>query len=207
MLKTSSRGFTLVELLIVVIVIAILATFSYPVYIGVQERARVTQDMSNLQQIGLGTQRYLTDNDNVLFLTGSSWMSQLHPSPPANQYLPAWSIFQSAFDKRTPSETGDANTPVSYGINGKLPTVVGTVIDKISNPSVFILFAPAQDSFTAVRFQGTVVTGGNNKRGYGMHRKNATPAERPRAEHTPGGVESLRCARICTPKICFGALS
>jgi prepilin-type processing-associated H-X9-DG protein len=31
--------------------------------------------------------------------------------------------------------------------------------DKISKPSIFILFAPAQASTTAVTFQGTAVTG------------------------------------------------
>jgi prepilin-type N-terminal cleavage/methylation domain-containing protein len=148
--KTFSRGFTLMELMVVVVTVAILAAFAYPAFISVQERARVTQDMNNLRQIGLGTQRYLTDNDSVLFsTTTSSWMSQLHP-----KYLPSWNIFQSPFDVR-PALEDNASSPVSYGINSntdKLDT------SKITNPSIFILFAPAQTSSTSVVFQGTAGT-------------------------------------------------
>ena len=153
----SPRGFTLIELLVVIVVIAILVAFAYPVYTGVQERARVTQDMNNLRQLGLATQRYLTDTDNTLFTTGSSWMSQLHPNLPATQYLSSWAVFQSGFDKRSASELGDATTPVSYGINGNLTDKLDA--SQITNPSMFILFAPAQASGSSVTFQGTAVTG------------------------------------------------
>ena len=78
MARNFSRAFTLIELLVVIVVIAILATIAYPVYTGVQERAKVTKDMSNLRQIGIATQTYMNDNDGVLFSTTTSWMSQLH---------------------------------------------------------------------------------------------------------------------------------
>jgi prepilin-type N-terminal cleavage/methylation domain-containing protein len=149
--KTLSRGFTLVELLIVIVTVAILAAFAYPVFISVQERARVTEDMSNLRQIGLGTQRYLTDNDNALFATATSWMSQLHP-----KYLPSWNIFQSPFDNR-PALEDDASAPVSYGLNSSITDKLDS--SKITNPSIFIVFAPAQASGTSVLFQGTAATG------------------------------------------------
>jgi prepilin-type N-terminal cleavage/methylation domain-containing protein/prepilin-type processing-associated H-X9-DG protein len=145
--RSAARGFTLTELLLVITVIAILAAIAYPVLTGVQERARVTQDMNNLRQIGLATQMYLNDNDGVLFSAAATWTSQLRP-----KYLPAWKIFQSPFDQRSALEN-DATSPVSYGINGN--SIVGTAADKISKPSIFILFAPAQASGTTVTFQGT----------------------------------------------------
>ena len=152
MIRNFSRAFTLIELLIVIAVIAILATIAYPVFIGIEEKAKVTKDMNNLRQIGIATQLYLNDNDGAF--PGSptvAWMGQLHP-----KYLAAWNIFQSPFDVRGPSELGNATTPVSYGINGN--NIVGTSADKISNASIFILFAPAQASGATVSFQGTALT-------------------------------------------------
>ena len=156
MTRNFSRAFSLFELLVVIVIIAILASIAYPVYIGIQERAKVTKDMNNLRQIGIATQLYLNDNDGAL--PGSAtvtWMSQLHP-----KYLSGWGILQSPFDTRGASELGDATTPVSYGINLNVyRSNVAISADKISNPSVFILFAPAQDNSATVLFQGTATTG------------------------------------------------
>src|SRR6266436_4842238 len=113
MIRNFSRGFTMLELLIVIAVIAILATIAFPAFIAVQEHAKATKDMNNLRQIGIATQAYMNDNDGVLPGSATvSWMSQLHP-----KYLPSWNIFQSPFDIRAPLED-NANSPISYGING-----------------------------------------------------------------------------------------
>jgi hypothetical protein len=97
----------------------------------------------------------MNDNDGVIFSTAvgaGNWMAQLHP-----KYLAAWNVFQSPFDTRPPSELGTAATPVSYGLNGN--SIIGTLANKISSPSVFVLFAPAQAAGTTVSFLGTAVTG------------------------------------------------
>ena len=157
MIRNFSRAFTLIELIIVMAVIATLATIAYPVLLGVQEKAKVTKDMNNLRQIGIATQLYLNDNDGAFpGSTTVAWMSGLHP-----KYLAAWNIFQSPFDVRASSEVGDATTPVSYGINANIypaPNYTAISTDKISNASIFILFAPAQASGATVRFQGTAIT-------------------------------------------------
>jgi prepilin-type processing-associated H-X9-DG protein len=147
----------MLELLIVIAVIAILGTIAFPAFVGAQERAKATKDMNNLRQIGIATQLYLNDNDGAIFSTDPSagtWMTQLHQT----KYLPSWNVFQSSFDTRAPSELGTVATPISYGINGTA-NFVGTSVDKISNPSIFILFAPAQASTATVTFQGTALTG------------------------------------------------
>jgi prepilin-type N-terminal cleavage/methylation domain-containing protein len=158
MQTNSPRGFSLIELLVVISVIVILAGISYPTYTSMQERARVTQDMNNLRQIGIATQMYLNDHDGVLFSTDVSagtWMAQLLP-----KYLPAWRIFQSPFEKRAASENGTTSppSPVSYGLNGNTKSgtsIAGLSMDKIANPSTFIVFAPAQSNATTVAFAGT----------------------------------------------------
>ena len=153
MQRKSSLGFTLIELLVVITIIAIVASFAYPVFTGIQERARATQDLNNLRQIGLATQMYLNDNDSAFFLPTDNWMQSLHP-----KYLAAWKIFQSPFDKRSPSET-DATAPISYAFNANAKSSAAPLLsDKITNPTLFILFAPAQASGSNVTFQGTATT-------------------------------------------------
>ena len=155
MIRNFSRGFTLIELLIVIAVVAILATIAYPTYIGIEERAKVTKDMNNLRQIGIATQLYMNDNDGALFSTTTSWMSQLYP-----KYLSSWYVLISPFDTpNSPRIASDnnANSAISYGINGTTG-VIGMSADKITKPTVFIVFAPAQDNSSTVQFQGIANT-------------------------------------------------
>lgn len=49
------RTFILINLLVVVVTIGIIAAIAVPVFNGVLERARVTNDLSNLRQIGAAT--------------------------------------------------------------------------------------------------------------------------------------------------------
>jgi len=58
------QGFTLIELLVVIAVVAILAAFLFPVFSRVRERARQTQCLSNLRQLGLATFQYAQDSDD-----------------------------------------------------------------------------------------------------------------------------------------------
>jgi prepilin-type N-terminal cleavage/methylation domain-containing protein/prepilin-type processing-associated H-X9-DG protein len=160
-----SRAFTLIELLVVITIIAILAGIALPVFSSVQERARATQDLNNLRQLGIGTQTYVNDNDGIVFTASGNWMKQLHPN-----YLPTWKTFQSPFDARA-SQENDATAPVSYGLNGNPidgnPNIAGLSSDKIVRPTAFILIAPAQIRGTKVSFAGTpaaavtVYKGGN----------------------------------------------
>lgn len=153
-MKKSLGAFTLIELLVVITIIAILASLAFPVFSSVQERGRITQDLSNLRQLGIATQTYLNDNDSILFSSDqgtSPWTKSLQP-----KYLPAWKIFQSPFDKRASSESDTA--PISYGLNGYSVDpnkVAGISTDKIARPSAFILFAPAQGTGSSVAFTGT----------------------------------------------------
>jgi prepilin-type N-terminal cleavage/methylation domain-containing protein len=153
------RAFTLIELLVVIVTIGIMAAIAVPVFNGVLDRAKATKDMSNLRQLAMATQLYMNDNSGVLFSPSSSWMSQLYnadPPPAAPKYLSSWGVFVSPFDRPASPRTSspnNANSAVSYGINGTLG-VIGMSVDKISKPSVFIVFAPAQASGSAVNFRG-----------------------------------------------------
>ena len=62
----SRFGFTLVELLVVIAIIAILAVLLLPVLGRARESARATACLSNLHQIGIALQIYVSDNNNKL---------------------------------------------------------------------------------------------------------------------------------------------
>src|SRR5262252_6103005 len=87
------RAFTLIELVVVLGVIAIMMSLTYPAYTYISQRAKGTKDISNLRQIAIATQMYMNDNNNVF--PGSStqiWMSQLEQN---SKYLSAWRVLES----------------------------------------------------------------------------------------------------------------
>ncbi len=57
------RGFTLIELLVVIAIIAILAAMLFPVFARARESARKIQCLSNVKNIAMGIQIYLSDFD------------------------------------------------------------------------------------------------------------------------------------------------
>lgn len=57
------EGFTIIELLIVIIVIAILAALVIAAYIGIQQRARDAERQSDIRNIITAVQAYATIND------------------------------------------------------------------------------------------------------------------------------------------------
>lgn len=63
--RSAITGFTLIELLVVVTIIAILAALFVPMAAKAMSSARSTQCASNLRQIGIGINVYLSDNGDV----------------------------------------------------------------------------------------------------------------------------------------------
>lgn len=56
-------GFTLIEILVVISIIAIIAAILLPVFASVRHRGRMTACASNLHQISLALHQYAADND------------------------------------------------------------------------------------------------------------------------------------------------
>lgn len=78
-LKNKSKGFTIVELLIVIVVIAILATLVIVTFTGIQQKARDSKRQTDVDALDSHLEAFYANNGyypTVTDLTTPSWVSQ-----------------------------------------------------------------------------------------------------------------------------------
>jgi prepilin-type processing-associated H-X9-DG protein len=105
----------------VIAIIAILAAILFPVFAQAKEAAKKTACLSNMKQIGLGLQLYLTDNEDRMFFRSGSANSRSGLIPTANSnrwwnllnpYIKSNDIFRCPSDS-LPTPSKDANGSLS----------------------------------------------------------------------------------------------
>lgn len=60
------KGFTLIELLVVIAIIAIIAAILFPVFARAKDKAKQTDCLAHMKQLGMGFYMYLADYDDFL---------------------------------------------------------------------------------------------------------------------------------------------
>jgi prepilin-type N-terminal cleavage/methylation domain-containing protein/prepilin-type processing-associated H-X9-DG protein len=99
--KGRRAGFTLVELLVVIAMIAMLAVIQVPALTGTKVNSKTAQCLSNMKQLQLCWQMYANDNNDCLPLNGppsvsgpggngspNSWIQGNAQSDPQTPYIP-----------------------------------------------------------------------------------------------------------------------
>jgi prepilin-type N-terminal cleavage/methylation domain-containing protein/prepilin-type processing-associated H-X9-DG protein len=155
--KCTVRGFTLIEILVVVAIISLLAAILFPVFARARENARRTSCQSNLKQIGLALVQYeqdydggiapgVLDRDNTVACSGSSFTSlTVQPSyvDLLMPYAKSVHVFicpsrDSTFRDPAVFDTsvGYVNRKFSYGVNiaGTTNGLIATSADRCWGP-------------------------------------------------------------------------
>ena len=94
-----SKGFTLIELLVVIAIIAILAAILFPVFAKAREKARQSSCQSNLKQVGLAVQQYMSDYDQTTpwYVNGPNWSWGADLATTQNNTY--WGLFYAPYAK------------------------------------------------------------------------------------------------------------
>ncbi len=116
------KGFTLVELVIVIVIVGILSIVAVPIYRGYTRKAMATEAKSLLGSIQIAEKVYYAANSVYFKTTGAtSYAEDLDVDARANKYFKTFTISSkdtNGFEASTTGETGGAAANISITLKG-----------------------------------------------------------------------------------------
>ena len=109
----NSKGFTLIELMIVVVIIGILAAIAIPNFISMQDRAKEGSVKSNMHTVQLAIEDFAVQNDGTYPVAADD--ADVEANCPAGAYP------NNPFNNGTPSAMGWGADPAAQGNLGANP--------------------------------------------------------------------------------------
>lgn len=109
----NKRGFTLIEILVVVAIIGVLAAMLLPVFASAREKARAASCLSNYRQIGVAIQMYAQDADDKTPTNGGSFSGLMQDCVP---FIKTSAIFicPDDYDRAEEGRAGSYRVPSLY---------------------------------------------------------------------------------------------
>lgn len=170
-------GFTLIELLTVIAIIGVLAAIIFPVVGRVRESAKSSACSSNLRQVGIAIQGYITDNKGAL-PPSTPWLSPRFNADPRYfqaALLPYLSQAKTSYwgtssDQMTyspmfdcPGYKGDSVTAARYALNKTGTADDGSSIkpwgnDLYQDPKTGKFMTPAPTKYAGIPSRNKAIT-------------------------------------------------
>ena len=123
LVRLQESGFTLMELLVVVSIIAVLAALAVPAVSGALAKSNDAKCLGNLRQLYVGSRMYAADNDGMLPMETGAFHANvfpyLYPDVPTSEWGTNGALNRRRFGAFCcPSDPEPRAGKLSYGMNG-----------------------------------------------------------------------------------------